>query len=105
MSILIEQSCLVVKVRKYVFGLLQPIQEQASPKIVDQTSKTLYAFNLDGFNDAVTDFERTLQRSKNKNKHNLPDVTAVSGQWYFILTFRTFSRSFKLIAKLNKHDT
>ncbi|XP_019881677.2 KN motif and ankyrin repeat domain-containing protein 2 isoform X2 [Aethina tumida] len=56
----------------------KPIQEQASPKIVDQTSKTLYAFNLDGFNDAVTDFERTLQRSKNKNKHNLPDVTAVS---------------------------
>lgn len=30
-------------------------------------------------NDAVNDFERTLQRSKVKYPNNLPDVTAVSG--------------------------
>ncbi|KAJ8938289.1 hypothetical protein NQ318_020348 [Aromia moschata] len=37
-----------------------------------------FPFSTDSFDDAVSDFERTLQRSKNKLSNNLPDVTAVS---------------------------
>ncbi|ERL86182.1 hypothetical protein D910_03595 [Dendroctonus ponderosae] len=54
---------------------------QEAPKIVQKqtahpTSQN-FRFN-DGFDDAVSDFERALQRSKHKLPHNLPDVTAVS---------------------------
>ncbi|XP_044256922.1 KN motif and ankyrin repeat domain-containing protein 2-like [Tribolium madens] len=52
------------------------IQEQETPKII-QTSSQL-PVSQDAFDDAISDFERTLQRSKNKLYNNLPDVTAVS---------------------------
>ncbi|XP_056646149.1 uncharacterized protein LOC130451264 isoform X1 [Diorhabda sublineata] len=55
------------------------IQEQNSLSPVStKTTRNKFPFITDGFDDAVTDFERTLQRSKNKLSNNLPDVTAVS---------------------------
>lgn len=60
------------------------IQEQNSPSpklsktTKTSTTTTKFPFLADGFDDAVSDFERTLQRSKNKLSNNLPDVTAVS---------------------------
>ncbi|XP_060516365.1 uncharacterized protein LOC132695849 isoform X2 [Cylas formicarius] len=53
---------------------------QEEPKIIPKqttTSTEHFHFN-DDFDDAVSDFERALQRSKNKLSNNLPDVTAVS---------------------------
>ncbi|CAG9828438.1 unnamed protein product [Diabrotica balteata] len=55
------------------------IQEQTTPSpnyLRSTTNK--FPFPTDGFDDAVSDFERTLQRSKKKVSSNLPDVTAVS---------------------------
>lgn len=53
---------------------------QESPKIIQKARQSpVQYFQLsDGFEDAVSDFERALQRSKNKLSNNLPDVTAVS---------------------------
>lgn len=55
---------------------------QEASKIVQKqaahTTPQNFRFN-DGFDDAVSDFERALQRSKHKLPNNLPDVTAVSG--------------------------
>jgi ankyrin repeat protein len=55
----------------------KPIQEQETTKIIE-TSSGHFPISQDAFDDAVSDFERTLQRSKNKLSNNLPDVTAVS---------------------------
>lgn len=46
-------------------------------------NNTHFSLNQDSFDDAISDFERTLQRSK--NKVNLPDVTAVSGKRIYSL--------------------
>lgn len=54
------------------------IQEQNSSPVLPKTTTNKFPFITDGFDDAVSDFERTLQRSKNKLSNNLPDVTAVS---------------------------
>ncbi|CAH1158574.1 unnamed protein product [Phyllotreta striolata] len=52
-------------------------QKDQSPN-PSKTKATKFPFLADEFDDAVSDFERTLQRSKNKLSNNLPDVTAVS---------------------------
>ncbi|KAJ8913164.1 hypothetical protein NQ315_009001 [Exocentrus adspersus] len=56
----------------------KPIQEQSSPVFQTQQLHPNFPFSTDSFADAISDFERTLQRSKNKLSNNLPDVTAVS---------------------------
>ncbi|XP_030748449.1 KN motif and ankyrin repeat domain-containing protein 2 [Sitophilus oryzae] len=57
----------------------KPEYLQKSPKIIQKTNRQELQFPFtDGFDDAVSDFERALQRSKNKLSNNLPDVTAVS---------------------------
>ncbi|CAH2007938.1 unnamed protein product [Acanthoscelides obtectus] len=64
----------------------QVIEEKNSPNIT-KTSRS-FSFN-DGFNDAVSDFEKTLQRSNKKRlSNNLPDVTAVSGESTLIKNFK-----------------
>lgn len=55
------------------------MQEQPSPNIETKQATPNFPFCTDSFADAISDFERTLQRSKNKLYNNLPDVTAVSG--------------------------
>nr|XP_023014513.1 KN motif and ankyrin repeat domain-containing protein 2 isoform X1 [Leptinotarsa decemlineata] len=64
----------------------KPIEEQdsspsslLSPPLNSNTQQSKYAYTSDGFDDAVSDFERTLHRSKDTLSNNLPDVTAVSG--------------------------
>ena len=48
------------------------------PKNTDENRSLIEDINL---NNAVSDFEKTLQRSKHCTVHNnLPDVTAVSGK-------------------------
>ncbi|XP_050314629.1 uncharacterized protein LOC126749060 isoform X2 [Anthonomus grandis grandis] len=61
--------------------LKQKTQAQKFPKILKSTLLESpvenFRFNAD-FDDAVSDFEKALQRSKKKLSNNLPDVTAVS---------------------------
>lgn len=63
-------------------GLFQisPIQETprafSSPVQVQNVNRI-----NEGFDNALSDFERALQRSKNQLSNNLPDVTAVSGMY------------------------
>lgn len=56
----------------------KPIEEQSSPNPETKQPPPNFPFSTDSFADAISDFERTLQRSKNKLSNNLPDVTAVS---------------------------
>ncbi|XP_017782820.1 PREDICTED: KN motif and ankyrin repeat domain-containing protein 2 [Nicrophorus vespilloides] len=62
-----------------LLGLTPPlVQMEAAPmpSLRDLEKSPLEQDNA--LSDAVSDFERTLQRSKNKLSNNLPDVTAVS---------------------------
>lgn len=71
-----------------MLGLAPPITQSSVPQLPQIVSYDQDEINAKKstlvqditLNDAVSDFERTFQRSKINYQNNLPDVTAVSGK-------------------------
>ncbi|CAG9816689.1 unnamed protein product [Phaedon cochleariae] len=83
----------------------KPIHEQNTPSpVVTKTPTSKFPFQGDGFDDAVFDFERALQRSKNKLSNNLPDVTAVSASGKTVTAMPTAHDGLTLATKQHDFD-